>query len=315
MHPRILVTPRSLTTGSHPALEPLRTAGFDVVTCAPGQLPKEDELIRLVPDCVGWLAGIEPVSPAVVAAARELKVVSRNGTGIDNLPLPELKARGIAVATAGGANAPGVAELAIALIFAALRHIPLADAGIKNGTWPRRRGRELRDRAVGIVGCGAIGREVARLLVALGAEVIAYDPFPHDPKLGDRFRWGSLDEVLAAGDVLTFHCPLQPGGKPILDDAGLKKLRNGAIVVNTARAGLVDDQAMLAALASGAVDCYATDVFAEEPPSDLALARHERVINTSHIGGFTDESVERATSIAVENLLSALKPEETRHAG
>lgn len=316
MAPRILVTPRSLTTGPHPALAPLRAAGFEVITSAPNQLPKEDELIRLVPGCVGWLAGIEPISPAVIAAASNLRVISRNGTGIDNLPLAALKARGIEVAIAGGANAAGVAELAIGLIFAALRHIPLADAGIKSGGWPRRRGRELRDRVVGVIGCGAIGREVARLLVALGANVVAFDPArPTIDLPAEKFRWASREETLRSAEIITFHCPLPPDGKPILDTGGLAQLRPQAIVVNTARAGLVEDAAMLAALERGAVDVYATDVFAEEPPQDLALARHERVIATSHIGGFTDESVERATSIAVANLLAALSPKAKQYAG
>jgi D-3-phosphoglycerate dehydrogenase len=316
MRPRVLITPRSLTSGAHPALAPLRAAGFEIITSTPGQLPKEDELLRLVPDCVGWLAGVEPISPAVIAAAERLMVISRNGTGIDNLPVEVVRARGIAIATAGAANAPGVAELTLALIFAGLRHVPFADQGIKNGAWPRRRGRELRDRVVGIIGCGAIGGEVARLVTALGAKVLAYDPKPREIDLpAETFRWVALEEALTQADIVTFHCPMQAGGKPILDAARFARLRPEALIINTARAGLVDEAALLDALASGKVDAYATDVFAEEPPGDLALARHERVIATSHIGGFTDESVARATSIAVDNLLSVLAPKEVRHAG
>lgn len=316
MRPQILVTPRSLTSGTHPALAPLRAAGFEVVTSTPGQLPKEDELLRLVPECVGWLAGVEPVSPAVIAAAQRLMVISRNGTGIDNLPIEAVKARGITIATAGAANAPGVAELTLALIFAGLRHVPCADQGIKNGAWPRRRGRELRDRNVGIIGCGAIGGEVARLVTALGAKALAFDPKPRALDLpAEKFRWVDLETALTQADIITFHCPIQAGGKPVLDATGLERLRPDVLIVNTARAGLVDEDALLDALASGKVDAYATDVFAEEPPSDLALARHERVIATSHIGGFTDESVARATSIAVENLLAVLAPKQARHAG
>lgn len=316
MRPQILVTPRSLTTGAHPALEPLRMAGFAIVTSTPGHLPKEDELLRLVPECVGWLAGVEPISPAVIAAAQRLMVISRNGTGIDNLPIEAVNARGIVLATAGAANAPGVAELTLALIFAGLRHVPFADQRIRSGSWPRRRGRELRDRNVGIIGCGAIGSEVARLVTALGAKVLAYDPKPREIDLpAERFRWVDLETALTQADIITFHCPMQAGGKPILDAAGFERLRPDVLIINTARAGLVDERALLAALASNQVDAYATDVFMQEPPSDLTLARHERVIATSHIGGFTDESVARATSIAVDNLLAVLAPRQTRHAG
>lgn len=315
MKPRILVTPRSLTSGDHPALAPLRKAGFEVVTSTPNQLPGEDELLQLVPDCVGWLAGVEPVTPAVIDAATTLAVISRNGTGIDNLPVARVTARGIKIATADGANAAGVAELTLALIFAALRHVPLADAGIKSGAWPRQRGRELRDRVVGIIGCGAIGREVARLLIALGASVIAYDPLRPPLDLPpEKFRWVDCDAALLESDIVSFHCPMQRDGQPLLDATRLGQLRPKTIVINTARAGLIDEAGMIAALNAGRVDCYATDVFAEEPPRDLALARHACVIATSHIGGFTDESVERATRIAVENLLAVLQPERLTHA-
>jgi phosphoglycerate dehydrogenase-like enzyme len=122
---RILVTPRSLTAEPHPHVEKLRERGFDIVYSTPGTLPGEEELIRLVPDCVGWLAGVEPISERVIDAATALKVISRNGIGVDNLPLAKLSDRGVKVAVAGGANARGVAELTIGLMFAALRAILL----------------------------------------------------------------------------------------------------------------------------------------------------------------------------------------------
>lgn len=313
---RILITPRSLTSGPHPQIDRLRDAGFEVITSTPNALPSEAELISLLPGCVGWLAGIEPISSKAIDAAKDLRIVSRNGTGIDNLPMDSLRQRNIAVATAGGANAAGVAELAVALIFSALRHVPAADAGIKQGGWPRRRGRELRGRNVAVIGCGAIGGEVVRMLSALGAQVLAFDPAQPDLRIaGDRFTWVDLPTALKEADIITFHCPLQKNGKPILDAATIAALRPGVIVVNTARAALVDEIALLAGLESGAVESYATDVFEQEPPKDLTLARHPRVIATSHIGGFTDESVERATSVAIDHLLAALLPMAKAHVG
>lgn len=316
MSGRILITPRSLTSGPHPQVARLHAAGFEVITCTPNALPSEDELIRLLPGCVGWLAGIEPVSTKAIEAAHDLRVISRNGTGVDNLPMDTLAQKNIKVAIAGGANAAGVAELAVALIFSALRHVPSADAGIKAGAWPRRRGRELRDRNVAVIGCGAIGGEVARLLAALGAKVLAFDPARPNLHLpADKFRWVDLPTAFREADILTLHCPPQRDGKPLLDWVALNSLRRGAIIVNTARAALVDEAALLAALTAGTIDGYATDVFEQEPPKDLTLARHARVIATSHIGGFTDESVDRATSIAIDNLLEALLPTARAHAG
>jgi D-3-phosphoglycerate dehydrogenase len=304
---RILVTPRSLTQTPHAAVERLRGEGHEIVYPPAGILPDEATLAALVPGVDAWLAGVEPVSERVIAAADRLAVISRNGTGIDNLPLARLAARGIEVRVAEGANAAGVAELAVGLMFAALRHIPATDTGVKAGGWPRLRGREIRGRTVGIVGCGAIGGEVARLVAALGAVVIAFDPRrPAVAVPADRMAWVDLDGLFRTADVISFHCPPPPDGQPLLDGARIAAMRPGAVVVNTARAALVEETALIAGLDAGTPSVYAADTFAEEPPVSLDLAGHPRVIATSHIGGFTDESVDRATEAAVANLLAVL---------
>ena len=305
---RILVTPRSLTSAAHPLVERLRKQGHEIVMPAPGKLPDEEDLLALVPGVTGWLAGVEKISPRVIAAAGSLRAISRNGTGTDNLPIDTLLARKIAVRIAAGANAAGVAELAIGLIFATLRQIPLCDAGIKQGNWPRRIGAEIRGRKVGVVGCGAIGAEVARLAAALGANILAYDPQrPAVNVEASSLRWVEISDMLAAADVVTLHCPAPADGRPLLGAAEFAAMRRGAVLINTARSSLVDEAALLQALEDGRLGCYATDVFEEEPPSSLALAGHARVIATSHIGGFTQESVDRATQVAIANLMDALQ--------
>lgn len=313
MNARILVTPRSLTAEPHPEVERLRQKGFEIIYSKAGATPSEDELLSLVPDCIGWLAGVEPVTPRVVEAAGTLKVISRNGVGVDNLPVDILAQRGVKVMIAEGANALGVAELTVGLVFSALRSIPLADAGIKAGQWPRMRGMEIRGRTVGIVGCGAIGREVARIMVALGASVIAYDPLRPNLDLPSAcFSYDEIDHILERADIVSLHCPMPKDGSTLIDAARLTRAKEGMILVNTARAKLIDEDALIAVLDAGRIGCYATDVFEPEPPVSLRLAGHERVIATSHIGGFTTESVERATRIAADNLLSALAHQDGR---
>jgi D-3-phosphoglycerate dehydrogenase len=301
---RILVTPRSLTSAPPSALDALARAGFEIVFSTPGQLPTEAELMRLLPGCVGWLAGVEPVSEAVVAAADRLRVVSRNGSGVDNLPMAALEARGVAVTRAVGANAAGVAELALALLLAAARSLPETAAGVRAGAWPRLPGIEVGGRTVGVVGMGAIGRRVAAALLGLGARVVAYDPFRPTTSLDVLYL--DLPDLLATSDAVTLHCPMPPDGRPLFDELALARLPPGAILINTARAGLVDEGALLARLDAGHLRAYATDVFAEEPAGDDPLARHPRVIGTSHVGALTEESVQRATEAAVANLLAVL---------
>ncbi len=301
---RILITPRSLTSDPPPELRPLRNAGHELVFSTPGRTPDEAELLRLVPGVEGWLAGVEPVSPAVIAAADRLKVISRNGTGVDSLPLAEAKARGIRIERALAANATGVAELAIGLALAACRSLPDVSRGVRDGQWPRLKGREIEGATVGIVGLGAIGRKVAGVMAALGARVLGTDPFRPDlGALAGQVAYADLPEVIEHAEILSLHCPMPADGRPVLDATALGTMRRGAIIVNTARAGLIDDAALAAALDEGRISAYATDVFATEPPAPGGLAAHPRVIATSHIGGLTDASVRRATEIAVANLL------------
>ncbi|SDX54682.1 phosphoglycerate dehydrogenase [Litoreibacter albidus] len=308
---RIMITPRSLSNGGHPALRPLQDAGFELVMPAPGATPSEQQLLAAVPSCVGWLAGVEPISEAVISAAPHLRVISRNGTGIDNLPMPALEARGIAVRRAEGTNARGVAELALALTFAGLRDIVPTHTGLQQGVWPRRAGHEIQGARIGVVGLGAIGAAFSEFCLALGARVRGFDPFAPEGACGHpNFERTDLATALTDADVVSLHAPMPQDGRPLLGASQLEKMAQGAVVVNTARAGLIDDRAMLAALDSGRVGAYATDVFPTEPPELTALLRHNRVVTTSHIGGFTRQSVERSTRRAVDNLLDVLARHE-----
>lgn len=304
---RILVTPRSVTRDGHPALQRLKDAGFAVVLGPAGLQPTEGQLLQLLPGCAGYLAGVEPVTARVLAAASGLRAISRNGTGTDNIDAAAAAAHGIAVLRADGANARGVAELTLALILALARALPQTDAALKRGEWTRHQGFELAGRTLGLVGCGRVGQLVATAGGALGMTVIAHDP-PVEGRFnpGPFFRFAPLAEVIRDADILSLHCPPPPAGRPVLDEAALATARQGVRVINTARFELIDPAAMLAALDRGQVGGLALDVFSEEPPKDQALVRHPRVIATPHLGGFTRESIDRAMDVAVENLLRAL---------
>jgi D-3-phosphoglycerate dehydrogenase / 2-oxoglutarate reductase len=308
----VLVTPRSLTQAgldAVPELEPLRTAGFELVAGPAGEAPSEEQLLELVPGCVGWLAGVERIGARVLQAAPTLRVISRNGSGTDSVDMAAAKRAGVRVERAAGANAQGVAELTLALTLSALRQVPWSAAALREGRWQRWRGRELAECCVGVVGLGAVGRRVADLFTALGARVVAHDPAVV-PDLGSAVRPAGLDELLGGCDVVTLHAPPPADGRPLLDEGRLARIARGTVLVNTSRAALVDDDAVLAALQDGRLSAYAVDAFETEPPELNALLRHERVIATPHVGGFTGASVRRATEQAVDNLLAVLR--ETR---
>lgn len=296
---RILVTPRSVTQHGHSALQKLRDAGWEVVFCTPGKMPDEEELIRLLPGCVGYLAGVEKITARVLEVATGLRVISRNGTGVDNVDTAAAQARGIAVCRAEGANARGVAELAIGLMLALARAIPASDRAIKAGRWERQTGFELEGKTLGLIGCGRIGRLVAKMAAGLDLRVVAYDVAP-----ATDMAMAPLEEVFSMADVISLHCPA--GEKPVVDAAALAQMKRGALLINTARAGLLDEAAVLAALESGQLGGLASDVLEGEPPANRRLAEHPRVIVTPHAGGLTRESVDRAISVAVDHLLETL---------
>jgi len=305
---KILVTPRSLTRDGHPALEELTDAGYELVFSTPGCFPTEEELLKLLPGCAGYLAGVERISARVLDAAADLKVISRNGTGVDSIDLAAAERNGIRVLRAEGANARGVAELTFAHILALVRSVPLADGAMKAGKWERRKGVELEDRTLGIIGCGRIGRLVAEFAMALGMKVLAFDPYPSaDFAPGGAFEYAGLEDVLSRADIISLHCPARADGAALIDRPAIAMMKNGVYIVNTARGGLLDREAVLEALESGRVAGVALDAFESEPPEDWRLVKDSRAVTTPHVGGYTAESVDRAVSAAVDNLLDALK--------
>lgn len=306
--PRILVTPRSVTSEGHPALERLARAGFEIAMPPAGKMPAASDLKQLLPGCVGWLAGVEPITDDVLSAASDLRVISRNGTGVDAIDLESARRRGIEIRRADGANARGVAELAIGMILALARSLPFSDAAIKDGGWSRRKGFELEGKTLGIVGCGKIGRIVAALARGLGMQVIGHDPFAES---ADDLPLLELDKLFALSHVITLHCPPPADARPIVDARRLGLTMPGIVIVNTARHELVDIPALVAAIERGHVAGAALDVFDAEPPVERSHLASDRILATPHIGGFTNESVDRAVDVAVDNLLRVLVPKAT----
>jgi phosphoglycerate dehydrogenase-like enzyme len=305
---KILITPRSLTQKGHPALRRFTEAGYEVVMSRSGVQPSEEELIALLPGCVGMLAGVEPVTAAVLASAGDLKVIGRNGVGIDNIDLDAARRLGIRICPALGSNARGVAELTIGLLLALARWIPFSDAALKAGRWERRISFELEGKTLGLLGCGRIGRDVARMAMGMGMRVLAFDPVEDKSFApGEDFRYATMNEILSVSDAISLHCPPPRDGKAVIDAGAIARMKKGVTLVNTSRAALVDEQAALEALDSGQIAGLATDVFDREPPGETPLVKHSRVIATPHIGGFTTESVDRAVTLAVEMMLDCLK--------
>jgi D-3-phosphoglycerate dehydrogenase len=234
------------------------------------------------------------VTADVIARAPRLRVIGRAGIGVDNVDVNAATARGIAVLNTPEGNNVTTAEHALALLIALARHIPQATASMKSGAWEKTRftGMELYNRTLGVVGLGNIGRIVAQRAQGIGMKVIAYDPhIGTDVAAKLDVELVSLDDLLARADAITVHVPKTKDTAGLLGKDAFAKMRKGVLIVNAARGGIVDEDALLVALNEGRVGGAALDVFAQEPPpKDHPLVHHERVICTPHLGASTEQA-------------------------
>jgi len=248
----------------------------------------------------------------LLAAGGRLEVVGRLGVGLDNIDLEACKQRGIAVIPATGANDLSVAEYVITTAAMLLRGAYAAHAAMLAGEWPRGRlmGRELAGKTMGLVGLGSIARLVKQKALALGMTVAAFDPFvPNGDPVWEDVEKLELEALLGAADVLSLHVPLTAGTRNLIDAAALARLRPGAILINAARGGVVDEPALAAALEAGRLGGAALDVFTTEPLTEAAaavFAHCPNLVLTPHIAGVTQESNERVSALVAAKVLEAL---------
>jgi phosphoglycerate dehydrogenase-like enzyme len=256
------------------------------------------------------VAGGEHYSPAVLHGATGLRAIVRWGTGSDAIDLGAASHAGVAVVTTPGANAEAVADMALSLMLASLRHLPGLDSAVRTGAWrPPGITRDLAEATVGILGLGAIGRAVARRVRGFGCRVIAVEPQPdRDFCAANGVELADLDEMLPQADVLTVHAPLTERTRHIIGASELALLPGHAVVINTSRGPLIDQQALLAALRDGVIAGAGLDVFEEEPlPDDDPLLTLPSVIVSGHASSFTHLAMRRTGAAVVASLRELLE--------
>lgn len=244
------------------------------------------------------------VTGPVIAAAHSLKVIGRAGAGVDNIDVETATRRGIVVMNTPGGNTISTAEHTLSLLLSLARNVPQAWDSLRRGRWERKKfvGAELFGKTIGIIGLGKVGREVALRAQGFGMKVIAFDPvLSADVALKMNVELVSLDELYRRSDFISVHTPLSDETRGLIGEAALAKCKDGVRIINCARGGIVDEQALLQALESGKVAGAALDVFEQEPPGDHPLLQHPRVIATPHLGASTEEAQEKvARQIAMQ---------------
>jgi D-3-phosphoglycerate dehydrogenase len=286
------------------ALKIIEDAGIEVVN-RPEITP--EELVQAIPSfpCM-VVRSRTKVTREVLEAAKDLKAVIRAGVGVDNIDVDYAKEKGVKVLNTPTASTQSVAELTIAYLMALARNIPQMTASMKAGKWEKKTfvGSEVSGKTLGLIGSGRIGGAVAEKAKALGMDVIAYDPYLSELP---GIRLTSLDELLQEADYISLHIPHTEETHNILDAAAFKKMKDGVRVINCARGGTIDEDALYQAIQEGKVAGAALDVFATEPPTDSKLFTLDAVIGSPHVGAGTKEAKERVGLVAAELVIEVLK--------
>ena len=305
---KILVTPTSLQPQTHSkALEELRSFCDNLVFNPTGRPLTEDELIPLLNDCDGYIAGLDYITEKVINSCPNLRVISRYGAGYDRVDIKAAKKKNITVTCTPGANAVAVGELTFALLLSVARKISYLDNSTRNNKWIRSIGIELAGKTIGIVGLGAIGKIVARCARGFNMNVMAYDPYIQDSYFKvHQIENATFEELIKKADVITLHLPLNESTRHIINKNSIAEMKDSTIIINTSRGGLIDEEAVYEALEQGKLGGLGLDAFESEPPENSPLFSLNNVVVTPHTGAHTIEATQNMAFMAVKNVIDVL---------
>lgn len=309
MKQKILISTSSYNISNFSLLNELEKQGITVVLNPYERRLTEEEATELLRDnVIGCIAGVEPLGCKVLKAATSLKVISRCGVGVDNVDLEAARELGILVYNTSNGPTEAVGELAVGLMLAVLRNIPMADRAIRNNNWKPVMGNLLGAKVIGIIGCGRIGKLTAHILAnGFGCHVLGYDSNLSEKEWNDMpvMRIPTMQELLLQSDIVSLHIPGRNGNKYLIGKNEFGLMKNDAILINTARGGLVDETALLETLDQGKLAGAGLDVFEEEPYTG-PLTKYENVVMTMHMGSYTRETRIKMEREAATNLIRGL---------
>lgn len=302
---RILVTTVPFAAHDRRPFDLLAAAGLEYVVNPHRQKLTEDQLARLIPGFDGLIAGTEPITARVLERADRLQMISRVGIGLDSVDLQAARARGITVCYTPDAPAAAVSELTIGLMLSLLRSIHVSNAQIHGGGWQRLLGRRLGELTVGIIGVGRVGRRVLRHLEGFSPRRVLLNDLAPDATLpaAGAVEWAAKERLLRESDVVTLHVPLTAATRDLIRRDHLLGMKPDAIVINTARGGIVNEQDLHAVLESGHLGGAAVDVFTREPYSG-PLASNSRCLLTAHMGSMSADARTRMEGEATEDAIA-----------
>jgi D-3-phosphoglycerate dehydrogenase len=314
MRAKVLIATRSFGSTSQKPWQILAEAGCETVRADMSQKMTEERLIELLDGADAAIVGMVPMTARVLENAPGLKVVSTHGTGVDHIDLDAAAKLGMIVANCPETNNQAVADLTIGLMICVSRQIPILDQDVRDGKWEHYRGSELWKKTLGLAGLGSIGRAVAKRALGFDMQVLAYDPYVDEQQAqAIGVNMTSFEEVIASADFLSLHAALTEETRHMIGKRELERMKPSAFLINTARGGLVDEEALYQALTEGQIAGAALDVFVHEPPWGSPLLQLDNVVVTPHIGAHTKEAIKRMGIMAAQNVVQTLQTGQPLH--
>ena len=306
---KVLVTPTSFkpdSTGS--AMDLLRSFCDDLVFNPIGKPLTEDQLIPLINECDGFIAGLDFITRKVIENAPRLKAISRYGVGIDRVDIEAAKEKKIVVCNTPGVNSNAVADLVFAFLLSLARKVPYLDKTTREGQWLRSTGFELYKKTLGIIGLGAVGKATARRAAGFSMNILAYDPFLNlEYANANGIVPATFDELITKADFISLSLPYSDEIRNLISGEVMKRMKKGAIIINTSRGGLIDENVAYELLKSGHLGGLGLDAFEVEPPGQSPLFTLDNVVVTPHTGAHTKEAIDGMAQMAVQNLIDVLE--------
>jgi phosphoglycerate dehydrogenase-like enzyme len=274
-----------------------------------GQTLSGDSLVEFLTGCDKAITALESIDDFLLARLPNLKVIGKYGVGLDMIDLYAMKRHNVKLGWKGGVNKRSVSELVVSFSIMLLHNAVFANSEVRDGHWYQVKGRQLSDCTFGIIGCGHVGKDVARMLASFNCRIIAYDIANNDIFYQDNdIQSVGLEYLLKTSDVITLHLPLDNSTKNILDKNRLKLIKKNAVLINLARGGLIDEIELKKIISNGGISGLALDVFEIEPPIDNSFSMMKNVLITPHIGGSTEEAIIAMGMAAIEGLENAEDP-------
>jgi D-3-phosphoglycerate dehydrogenase len=304
---KILITPRSFGKHDDAPFKMLEAKGANIVRNETGGIMVEEVLKAAIEGAEGVIIGVDPLTADVMAAAPGLRAVAKYGVGTDNIDLDYCKEKGITVSITTGANSEAVADYTFALMLALARKVIVIDRQCRKKDWTKITTSDVAGKTLGLIGLGAIGKGVANRAKGFGMTVLAYRRhWDEEYARESGVQYADIDEICKRGDFISLHAPLTEETKNVIGAREIGLMKPGAFVVNTARGGLIDEEALLEALAEGRIGGAGLDVFAKEPPDDNRWYSLDNVVIGSHCGASTTGAAEMMSMMSAENLIHDL---------